>query len=178
MSEYGDKACIEAGIDVVINVINSKTYNAINIYRNISGEDVLIDTKTDIEDFTISDIQYGKYTFELTDGTNTSQSTLIAVGMTCSYDKETKRVDFSSENAEAVSVQDYNDTGDDPTQQNYGLNEGHNYLITDEDRTAGYCIIGDNYNNILVNFKTEYGVAVWLSKPLSDIWEPFEYTGN
>lgn len=103
MPEYGDRACIEAGTDVVVNVINTGIYNAINIYKN----NVLIETKTTIADFTINNIEYGTYKFEITDGTNSSESTLIVADINGTYDSETKRITFSSANATPVFAASY-----------------------------------------------------------------------
>ena len=176
MSEYGDEACIEAGIDVTINVINTKTYNMINIYRNDGTGDTLIDSRNTISDFTLNDIDYGTYTIEITDGTSTSKSKFIAVDMNCSYNKETKTVTFSSLNADPVSIQEYGDANDDETDKAvYGYPYDRHHIFTDEEKAAGTITFpsSDSTNQILINFVTEYGTAVWVSKPLN-IWVPFD----
>ncbi len=165
MPEYGDRACVEAGTDVVINIINSRTYNAINVYK----DNVLIDTKTTIEDFTMSDIDYGTYRFEITDGTNSSESTLIVADVQGTYNEQTKQITFSSENATPVFAASYI-TGS-PLK---GVQNKVKYF-TDEEIENGSAdvsgIVGEYYDAVQIGFKTEYGVAMWWSQRLTDEWE-------
>ncbi|MBP5163290.1 MAG: hypothetical protein ILP16_09995, partial [Spirochaetales bacterium] len=57
MCEYGDKAVIEAAQDVLINVLDTSGYSSINVYKN----GTVIETKSTLADFTISNIEYGTY---------------------------------------------------------------------------------------------------------------------
>ena len=161
MSEYGDKACIEAGTDVVINVINARDYTSINIYK----DNTLIETKSAIEDFTIQNITAGTYRFEITDGTNTSIGRLIAADVNGSYDEMTGVITYSSTNATPIAVAGYISAG------------GNRWMhkFTNAEKTAGtmnitsYKMVDVPY--VRIYFETEYGTAVWYSNPLN-LWSP------
>ena len=170
MPEYGDRACIEEGTDVVINVIDTGSYTAINVYK----DNVLIDTKSTIEDFTMSDIAAGAYKFELTDGTNTSESTLIVADVNGTYDAETHKVTFESSNATPVFVAAYAISG-----TNKGVQNKVKYF-TAEEKSQGWAdvssIISATYSAVQIGFLTEYGVAMWWSTKLTDEWEYWSLT--
>lgn len=160
MPEYGDKACVETGKTVRINVINARAYTAIKIYKKTTGSYTLIDTKNTIEDFEMSfgNDDYGTYKFELTDGTNSSVSYLIVADVhNCTY--QNGIITFSPHYATPVGVTGYNAAG----------NSVWTHEFTAEEKTAGTMdisslVIGSEYVKIL--FMTEYGSAVWYSYDL------------
>ena len=108
MCEYGDKAVINAGIDVLVNVINSSGYSSINVYKN----NTLVDTKGSVSDFTITNISYGTWKLELVGGNTTSVSEFIAVDTSaCALNTETGVLTFGSANATPISVGVYGNSG-------------------------------------------------------------------
>lgn len=168
MPEYGDKACVEAGTDVVINVINRKTYTQIKVYRGNTE----IETHSEIKDFTITVGEPGKYRFVLTDGNNTSESSLIAVAVSGTYESSTGIVTFScSNNATPVAMQSY---ADESSKAGYGGVHNLEHLFTAEEISNGQAnasaITSNDFPHVQVSFMTEYGTAVWSSQPLSDQW--------
>jgi hypothetical protein len=168
MSEYGDKAAIEAGTDVVINVIDSTGYNSIEVYK----DDVLIDTKTTLEDFTISNIAYGTYKFKLVGTSKTSESYLIAVDVHGTFDPDTKIITFSSANASPVFAASYGDwesAGEDAGVQYKIMRFNESELLAGSADVSG--LLRANRNNIQIGFLTDYGVAMWWSNKLTDEWE-------
>jgi hypothetical protein len=156
MPEYGDQACVEAGTDVVINVINPKTYTRIEIYKN----NKILDIKDTISDFTMSDMAYGTYRFVITDGENSSESKMIVADAQGSYNESTHLVTFSSANAEPIGVAGYMNSGGNRWQHEF----------TDAEKAAGQIDITpyleDGVPNVRVYFGTSYGTAVWYSKEL------------
>lgn len=168
MPEYGDKACVEAGEDVVINVINARSYNAIKIYKN----DTLIDTKTTIADFTMIAMTYGTYKFVITDGTNSSESTLIVADVNATYDSTTKVLTFSSANATPMFAASYR-VGEG------SMNGAQNKVkyFTKAERQNGTAsmegVVGQYYSEVQVGFLTDYGVAMWWSNKIPNQWIPW-----
>ena len=165
MPEYGDKACIETGTTVAINVINAKSYTQIQIIKN----GTVIETKDSISDFNMPSMSAGTYKFRLTDGTNTSESSLIVADVNGSYDANTKKVTFSSSNATPVFAASYITSSDLKGVQNKVK------YFTAEEQTQGWAdvsdIVGQYYDAVQIGFLTEYGVAMWRSTPLADEWE-------
>lgn len=168
MPEYGDKACVEAGTNVVINVVNPKAYNLIQVYK----DNELIDQRNSMADFTISNIAYGTYRFVITDGTNTSESYLIAADVHGSYDPNTHVVTFSSANATPINVESYCTEDSRP---GYGGVQNRLHDLTAAEIASGEFdatnLISTHFPCIKVFFMTEYGTAVWYSTPLDDQWE-------
>lgn len=168
MPEYGDKACVEAGTDVIVNIIDGTGYSYIEIYK----DDVLVETKNTIEDFTMSNISYGKYRFKMIGGSKTSESSLIAADVQGSYNNNTKIVTFSSANATPVYAAAYADS------TSYAQKHGVMHYVkrfTVNESNNGSANVSDIVNNrfphVIVGFLTEYGVATWLSRPFDDAWE-------
>ena len=164
MPEYGDKACIEAGEDVVINVIDATGYNTINVYK----DDQLIDTRSQITDFTISDIAYGTYRFEMTGTDKTTESFLIVADVHATYNPDSKVITFSSANATPCFVTSYYVSGGSKGVQNFVKR------FTLAEISAGQAsvsdLVGTNCPAVQIGFLTEFGVAMWWSEKLTGEW--------
>ena len=169
MPEYGDKATVEAGTDVAINVINAKSYTSIKVYKN----DALIDTKA-VANFTMSNIAHGTYRFDITDGTNTSSSYLIAGDVHGEYNTETHVVTFSSANCTPYLAESYASSGSQIGMQH------KQHFFTAEEIASGSAdvseIIGGEHQCVRVMFINEYGSVKWDSTPLSDQWTSWSAT--
>ena len=175
MSEFGDMACIEAGLDVTINVINARDYKAIKIYK----DNVLIDTKNNISDFVMSNIEYGLYRFDIVEESSdpnqvvdSSSSYLMVADVNGTYDPNTGMVTFSSANATPVAMQSY---ATETTSPGHGGVQNLEHLFTSEEIAAGEAnasdIVGVQYPCVQICFATEYGTAMWYSTPLNDQWD-------
>jgi hypothetical protein len=175
MSEFGDMACVEAGLDVTINVINARDYNAIKIYK----DNVLIDTKNNISDFVMSNIEYGLYRFDIVEESSdpnqdldSSSSYLMVADVNGTYDASTGRVTFSSANATPIAMQSY---ATEATSPGHGGVQNLEHLFTSEELAAGEAnasdIVGTQYPCVQICFATEYGTAMWYSTPLNDQWD-------
>ena len=175
MSEFGDMACIEAGLNVTINIINARNYSTIKIYK----DNVLIDTKTNVSDFVISNIEYGLYRFDIVEENgnsnqvvNSSSSYLMVADVNGTYDPNTGRVTFSSVNATPIAMQSY---ATEETSPRHGGVQNLEHLFTSEEIAAGEAnassIVGVQYPCVQICFATEYGTAMWYSTPLNDQWD-------
>ena len=70
VTEYGDKVTRKNGTDITINVLETDGYDTINVYQ----DNVLIDTITSIEDFTLTDLDEGLYEVRMTGGDKTAST--------------------------------------------------------------------------------------------------------
>lgn len=152
MCEYGDKAAIEAGQDVLINVLETSGYSSIKVYKN----GTVIDTKTTLADFTISNIEYGTYKVELVGTSKTSSSEFIAVDMQCSLNDQTKIATFASANAVPFAVSRFSSSGGFRAMR----------MLTKSEISAGSAdcsaLLEDSVM-LKIFFKTDWGNVQWHS---------------
>lgn len=160
MSEYGDKCCLLAGESTNINVINAKDYTTITV--SLNGE--VVDTRTDIVDFEITNLLGGEYEITLSNGSTSSTTKFFVVDATCSYDSETHIVSFASTNATPCACYVYDD------------NPVNKYVeLTAENIETGTVdvseFVSETHQYVKVGFSAgEYGVATWYSHDLHQ-WE-------
>lgn len=156
MSEYGDKCCLLAGESTTINVINEKDYTTITV--SLNGE--IVDTRTDIADFEITNLQGGEYEITLSNGSVLSTTKFFVVDVTCSYDSENHVVSFASSNAVPCACYVYDD------------NPTNKYVeLTAENIETGTVdvseFVSETHQYVKVGFSAgEYGVATWYSHDL------------
>ena len=204
MSEYGDKAAIEAfdsewdnvtnggaqpSRNVRINVINPDGYNSISVYRSddVNGTFTIYNSMSGlpVEDFTIENIPWGTYKFVLNGTNKTSESTLVAVDVHGEYSYSNKTVSCWSENAYPVFAAAYCgfDGPDHPGVQ-YRTKR---FKLSELDASSGYKIgrnivlnnglhdiIDSTRNQVQVGFYVE-GYGVAMWKSLQmDEWETLQ----
>lgn len=162
MSEYGDKAVIKAGENVLISVLQSAGYSSIEIYK----DGTLVETKSIVDDFTIENIDYGTWEIKLVGDGVSSSTQFIAVDISgISYDSDSKIVTFSSANATPIGINNYGANG--------GL-DGDVIKLSEDDVSRGYydvsSIITENAPYIRVALKTDWGQTAWRSYDLH-LWE-------
>ncbi len=90
LSDYGDKCAIHEGDDIAFTIINPSGYSLIEIYK----DDVLLETKSTVVDFNITNVAAGKYEVRLVGSSKTSSCFFIAIDCTATY--EDKTVTFES----------------------------------------------------------------------------------
>ena len=156
MTEYGDRAVIKAGTDVLVNVLSSTGYSSIKVYKN----DTLVDTKA-VADFTLSAVEYGTWKVELVGDGVSSFTEFIAVDTSgCSYDPSTKILTFASANATLVGANSYGDGG--------GCYK--NVYFSAADITRGTKdvsgLVTETYPYMRVVLRTQWGQTAWRSYDL------------
>lgn len=159
MSEYGDKAVIKAGEDVLISVLDSTGYTSIEIYK----DETLVETKNTVADFTMENIPYGTWEIKLIGEGVSSSTQFIAVDVSgISYDSVNKIVTFSSENSTPIGINNYSSTG--------GGFVDRVIKLTAADVARGTYDVSDLVTEdapyIRVALKTAWGQTAWRSYDL------------
>lgn len=168
MSEYGDKAAFIEGETVTVNVLSTSGYSTITVKK----DDSVIDTKTSLVDFTMSNLAPGFYEIDMTGSNKSTSTTFVVAQATCSYDQSTHILRFSSTNANPVAIYTYNDVQSDGGCGNKVCE------FTDADVEAGMIDLTEwatgTMQNAKVGFEVtgyeDYGVATWHSGSLSQYW--------
>ncbi|MBR2467023.1 MAG: hypothetical protein IKB38_08880 [Clostridia bacterium] len=148
----GDKANWLYGTDVVLDVLTSDVYTAVEIYKN----DSLLRTEDISDIITLSNLTYGSYKARLTDGNKTSDwcywIVVDAVSEAAPTGTDTMvQVTFSASNATPIYIQ-WAD----------GAHNGTVHISTlgEEEIEEGVAVCAYKSGNfkVRVAFKTEYGI--------------------
>ena len=154
---YGDWAAItpvdpyDNSTSVPVNILDASGYDTIVVKK----DGTTIDTRTNITDFSISDVSYGTYQVIMSGPSKSCSTEFIVVDVNASLNEN--EISFSSENGECIYIK--------------GLDSGwvvrKNITINDAQRTAGKADVSSildvaNERGIVrlrVGFRCKYGNA-------------------
>lgn len=130
MTCFGDKVTRKKGTDVVINVLDSVGYSEIRVYK----DEVLIDTKSTLDDFTLTAPDVGAYEVKMI-GSNKESSTFFDI-VDCYISVDGNTAEFSTTYiATAIGgVPTY--TTDQTGKATSWNNPKRNRLLTEEENVA------------------------------------------